>query len=167
MTVGERIKQVRKERKFTQRYVAQKSGVNVALLQLYEYGKRNPKNEQLKKIADALGVPPEYLRPPKIETEMELLYAFREISKNFGNILFDDDGRGVHVRFDRVRFTSDDGEQVPYSIDTAIVERITDISGTLKPNKRTSAEKYGIVTVEDDGKTVCVKFHGLRVTETP
>lgn len=96
---------------------------------------------------------------------MGLLYAFREISEKFGTVLIDDDGQGVHVRFDQVRFTSDDGEQVPYSIDTASVERITGTSAALKPNERKSAEKYGTVTVENDGQTVCVKFHGLRVTE--
>lgn len=167
MTVGERIKRVRKERNLTQRFVADEAGINVALLQLYEYGKRNPSDTQLAKIAKAIGVPPERLRPPKIETEMGLLYAFREISEKFGTVLIDDDGQGVHVRFDQVRFTSDDGEQFPYSIDTASVERITGTSAALKPNERKSAEKYGTVTVENDGQTVCVKFHGLRVTEIP
>ena len=167
MTVGERIKRVRKERNLTQRFVAQETGMNVALFQSYEYGKRKPGDMQLAKIANVLGVPPESLRPPKIETDMELLYALREISANFGAVLIDNDGQGVHVRFDQVRFTSDDGEQVPYSIDTASVERITGTSAALKPNERKSAEEYGTVTVENDGQTVCVKFHGLRVTEIP
>ena len=155
MTVGERIKKVRKERNLTQRFVAQETGMNVALFQSYEYGKRKPGDMQLAKIANVLGVPPESLRPPKIETDMELLYALREISANFGAVLIDDDGQGVHVRFDQ------------YSIDTASVERITGTSAALKPNERKSAEKYGTVTVENDGQTVCVKFHGLRVTEIP
>ena len=87
MTVGQRIKDAREKKGLTQRYVAQESGVNVALLQLYEYGKRNPKDDQLRKIADAIGVPPESLRPPKIEIETELLYALREISDKFGTVL--------------------------------------------------------------------------------
>lgn len=71
MTVGQRIKQAREKRGLTQRHVAQQAAMNVALFQSYEYGKRQPGEEQLKKIADAIGVPPESLRPPKIETETE------------------------------------------------------------------------------------------------
>lgn len=124
MTVGERIRRVRKERNLTQRFVADEAGINAALLQKYEYGQRNPSDKQLAKIANVLGVPPESLRPPKIETDMELLYALQEISANFGTVQIDDDGQGVHVRFDQVRFTSNDGEQALHCIDAASVKRI-------------------------------------------
>ena len=106
MTVGQRIKDAREKKGLTQRYVAQESGVNVALLQLYEYGKRNPKDDQLRKIADAIGVPPESLRPPKIETETELLYALREISEKFGTVLVEDEGRSVHIRLNQLKLVS-------------------------------------------------------------
>lgn len=111
MTVGQRIKDAREKKGLTQRYVAQESGVNVALLQLYEYGKRNPKDDQLRKIADAIGVPPESLRPPKIETETELLYALREISEKFGTVLVEDEGRSVHIRFNQLQLVSEEEDQ--------------------------------------------------------
>lgn len=113
MTVGQRIRAAREKKGFTQRYVAQKSGVNAALLQLYEYGKRNPKDDQLKKIADAIGVAPESLRPPKIETETELLYALREISEKFGTVLVEDGGRGIHIRLNQLKFVSEEDESKP------------------------------------------------------
>ena len=125
MTVGQRIKEAREKKGLTQRYVAQESGENVALLQLYEYGKRNPKDDQLKKIADAIGVPPESLRPPKIETETELLYALREISEKFGTVLVEDGGRSVHIRLNQLQLVSEKGGQPVDNINEAKVEHIT------------------------------------------
>lgn len=125
MTVGQRIKEAREKKGLTQRYVAQESGVNVALLQLYEYGKRNPKDDQLKKIADAIGVPPESLRPPKIETETELLYALREISEKFGTVLVEDGGRSVYIRLNQLQLVSEKGGQPVDNINEAKVEQIT------------------------------------------
>ena len=111
MTVGQRIKQAREKRGLTQRHVAQQAAMNVALFQSYEYGKRQPGEEQLKKIADAIGVPPESLRPPKIETETELLYALREISEKFGTVLVEDEGRSVHIRLNQLQLVSEEQDQ--------------------------------------------------------
>ena len=106
MTVGQRIKRMREQRGLTQKYVAQEAGINPALLQLYEYGKRNPKDDQLKKIAAAIGVDPVALRPPKIETNTELLYALREIAESFGTVLVQDEGKSVYVKLDGLRLVS-------------------------------------------------------------
>lgn len=100
LTVGQRIKAIREQKGLTQKYVAKASGINVALLQKYEYGIRNPKDDQLKKIAEALGVEPVSLRPPKIENTAELLYALREISDRFGVVLIEDGGQSVHIKLD-------------------------------------------------------------------
>lgn len=124
MTVGQRIKEAREKKGLTQRYVAQESGVNVALLQLYEYGKRNPKDDQLKKLADAIGVPPESLRPPKIETETELLYALREISEKFGTVLVEDEGRSVHIRLNQLKLVSNKESKPADNIKEAKIEHV-------------------------------------------
>jgi len=55
MTVGERIKQARKEKGLTQKQLGELLGVTQATIQQYETG--NPKPETLKRIAKALGVP--------------------------------------------------------------------------------------------------------------
>lgn len=55
LTVGQRIKAIREQKGLTQKYVAKASGINVALLQKYEYGIRNPKDDQLKKLLKHLG----------------------------------------------------------------------------------------------------------------
>lgn len=138
MTVGQRIKDAREKKGLTQRYVAQESGVNVALLQLYEYGKRNPKDDQLRKIADAIGVPPESLRPPKIETETELLYALREISEKFGTVLVEDEGRSVHIRLNQLKLVSSEESKPADNIKEAKIEHVP------------AADSQSVVTTETD-----------------
>lgn len=138
MTVGQRIKDAREKKGLTQRYVAQESGVNVALLQLYEYGKRNPKDDQLRKIADAIGVPPESLRPPKIETETELLYALREISEKFGTVLVEDEGRSVHIRLNQLKLVSSEESKPADNIKEAKIEHVP------------AADSQSAVTTETD-----------------
>lgn len=56
MTVGERIRQIRKEKALTQKKLAEISGVSENAIKQYENNKRTPRLEQLNKIADALGV---------------------------------------------------------------------------------------------------------------
>lgn len=56
MSVGERIREVRKSRKLTQAQLAEKSGVAAISIHQYESGKRFPQLAQLIRIAAALGV---------------------------------------------------------------------------------------------------------------
>lgn len=55
MDVGVRIREARKDQKLTQAEVAQKAGIAINSLRLYEAGKRQPRLEQLRQIAIALG----------------------------------------------------------------------------------------------------------------
>lgn len=57
MTIGERIKDYRTSAGLTQAQLAQKSGLAVGTIHQYENNKRQPRVEQLKKIANALNVP--------------------------------------------------------------------------------------------------------------
>lgn len=56
MTIGQRIKEVRKNAGLTQRELAEKSGTATGTIQQYELGKRQPRLEQLEAIAAALSV---------------------------------------------------------------------------------------------------------------
>ena len=56
MTTGERIKEARKKRGFTQKELGILSGTSEITIRQYEIGKRQPRTEQLHRIADALGV---------------------------------------------------------------------------------------------------------------
>lgn len=57
MTIGERIKQVRNAKGFTQKQLGTISGTSEITIRQYELGKRQPRLEQLQRIADALDVP--------------------------------------------------------------------------------------------------------------
>ena len=61
MTIGDRIKTARSNAGLTQRALAEKSGIATGTVQQYELGKRQPRIEQLQKIADALEVDINYL----------------------------------------------------------------------------------------------------------
>ena len=53
MTTGEKIKYFRNMRGISQETLGQLSGINSATIKKYEYGIRNPKPDQLLKIANA------------------------------------------------------------------------------------------------------------------
>lgn len=56
MTVGEAIKYFRKKNKLTQKQLATKAGMAEITIRQYEAVKREPRLEQLHKIAEALNV---------------------------------------------------------------------------------------------------------------
>ena len=56
MDLGAKIKSIRKEQKLTQKELANKAGIAAITLQQYERGVREPKLEQMQKLASALGV---------------------------------------------------------------------------------------------------------------
>ena len=69
MTVGENIKEIRKEKHLTQKQLGEQCGISESTLRQYEIGYRNPKIETIKKIADALAVPYVRLLPTISTTE--------------------------------------------------------------------------------------------------
>lgn len=56
MTIAERIRLIRQQRKLSQTELAEKSGVNLKSLSRYELGTSVPPADLLKQIADVLGV---------------------------------------------------------------------------------------------------------------
>lgn len=56
MTIGEKIKHYRTLNGFSQERLGELSHINPATIKKYEYGIRNPKPDQIQKIADALNV---------------------------------------------------------------------------------------------------------------
>lgn len=57
MTVGEKIKEIRKRKGYTQKELAKKLNIAIGTLQQYEYERRNLTIDKLKKIAEVLDVP--------------------------------------------------------------------------------------------------------------
>lgn len=71
--IGERIKQIRINKKMTQKEVAEKCGFADSALRKYESGLINPKFETVSKIATALGVTPAYLMGIETSEDKEVL----------------------------------------------------------------------------------------------
>lgn len=61
MTTGQIMQAIRKERGYTQKQLAEKCGMATGTIQQYELNKREPRREQLQKIANALNVSVDYL----------------------------------------------------------------------------------------------------------
>lgn len=59
MTVGQRIKQLRLERKWRPTYLALEIGMEFCSIYWYESGKRYPSMKTLFKMCDAFGITPE------------------------------------------------------------------------------------------------------------
>lgn len=73
MTTGEKIKYFRNMRGISQEMLGQLSGINSATIKKYEYGIRNPKPDQLLKIANALGISINIFMDFDIETVSDVL----------------------------------------------------------------------------------------------
>ena len=73
MTTGEKIKHFRNLRGISQETLGQLSGINSATIKKYEYCIRNPKPDQLLKIANALGISINIFMDFDIETVSDVL----------------------------------------------------------------------------------------------
>ena len=78
MTFGEKIRYVRTMLEMTQDELASKSGIHPVSIRKYETGKMNPREEQVIRIANALGMPPELLSDHDYSLQIE---------KNSDNVL--------------------------------------------------------------------------------
>lgn len=85
-TTGRRIKRLRLKKGISQSQLSKRSGITSTLLQQYEYGTRHPKEEQLNKIALALGVAPAMLRPLDVDTVEGLLAIIYEMHTSYHGI---------------------------------------------------------------------------------
>ncbi len=73
MTVGEKIKTFRNMRGISQNMLGQLAGIDGTTIRKYELEKRNPKPDQLLKIANALGVSINVFMDFDIETASDVL----------------------------------------------------------------------------------------------
>ena len=100
LKIGDRLKEARKAKGLTQKELSNKSGVSIASIQLYEYGRIQPTFEPLQKIAKALEVPisrlidaPDSFKPKETASVfMEWLDAFGfmvDIHSEYGLLLTD------------------------------------------------------------------------------
>lgn len=88
MNTGNRIRLFRERRGMTQRQLGEAAGILEATVRKYEIGQRNPKPDQIAKIAEALGVTPNALSPVQIETDADIISLILAIDEKVG-VTFD------------------------------------------------------------------------------
>ena len=85
MNIGERIRQLRRERDWTQDELAQRVGILSQNVARYENGRTAPRKRMLEQFAKAFGMTPDELQSePKVQDRLqaddpELARLFREI----------------------------------------------------------------------------------------
>lgn len=86
MTLGEKIRQLRKEKGFSQSLLEERSGVNAKLLSKYETGRIIPTADTLRKIAEGLEISADYLLFDNVPKnglsplkDLELFELFKEV----------------------------------------------------------------------------------------
>ena len=82
--VGQNIARIRKERKLTQQQLGDMLGLTAVRVQQYESGFRKPKNELLKRFAEALEVSTFTLRDPFLFDDVSAMYIFFKMQEKFG-----------------------------------------------------------------------------------
>lgn len=88
MAIAERIKRIRTMRGMTLKYLGESVGfpannADVRMAQ-YENGTRTPKSDLAKQIADVLGVAPETLEIPNIESYLGVIHTLFALEDNYG-----------------------------------------------------------------------------------
>jgi transcriptional regulator with XRE-family HTH domain len=82
--IGKRIKFFRERRGLTQKQLGSVAGIIEETIRKYEIGQRNPKSNQLKKIADALGMTVYALSGFDIETDADVVSMILVIDEKVG-----------------------------------------------------------------------------------
>lgn len=82
--IGKRIKLFRERRGLTQKQLGERAGILEATVRKYEIGQRNPKPDQIARIAEALGVTPNALAPIEIETDADVISLILAIDELVG-----------------------------------------------------------------------------------
>ena len=103
MAIGERIHFFRNLRGMTQKFLGTSVGfsesqADVRIAQ-YETGKRNPKEVYLNALADTLGVAPEALNVPDIDTYIGLMHTLFTLEDRYG-LTVEKTENGVSMRVD-------------------------------------------------------------------
>ena len=106
--IAEKIKKYRKVKNMSQDMLADASGINVSMIKKYECGIRNPKPEQLLKIANALGISINALYSHEINTVSDVITLLMKLDEQTCmNIAGDKDEMGNYIP-ESIRLSFDD-----------------------------------------------------------
>lgn len=86
MTLGKRIQAARRNKRMTQKQLAESMGVVTGTIQQYELDKRQPRIDQIKKIAAALGVSVPYLIGYEEELQ-KITETVEQVQRQYNDII--------------------------------------------------------------------------------
>lgn len=96
--IPEKIKRYRKIKNMSQEMLALASGINISMIKKYECGIRNPKPEQLLKIANALGISINALYSHEINTVSDVVTLLINLDEQTAlNIAGEKDESGKYI----------------------------------------------------------------------
>ena len=98
--VGKKIRAYREFRGYSQIQLAELSGINVGTIRKYELGIRNPKPDQLEKIATALGLNVSVFLDFNIETVGDVLSLLFSIDDSVNLSLAETPNQKISLTFD-------------------------------------------------------------------
>ena len=101
--VGKKIRAYREFRGYSQIQLAELSGINVGTIRKYELGIRNPKPDQLEKIATALGLNVSVFLDFNIETVGDVLSLLFSIDDSVNLSLAEMPDQKISLTFDNPR----------------------------------------------------------------
>ena len=111
MTFGERIKNLRIQRKLSQQYVADRLGISQTALSSYEINRTEPSFATIKMFAEYFGVSPISLLPFESDSNEAKLYEMADtMSRN----------PKLRVLFDRSKYLPDSSLDAVLAVITAI-----------------------------------------------
>lgn len=83
MTVGEKLRYFRQSQGISLRILEEMTGIHEQTIKQYELGYRRPKLEQLKKLADGLGISVIEFLDIEIKTEADMVAMLKKVSPFF------------------------------------------------------------------------------------
>ncbi|WP_414053287.1 helix-turn-helix domain-containing protein [Macrococcus equi] len=125
MTIGEKIREIRKKQNKTLKYISEETGVSIAFLSQLETNKCSATMASLRKIADALEVHPSYFFH---STTIENITDPTELTKSF---TYQNLSNGIPGAFTPIRVILKPGASQNDSSQHAGVEFIYCLRGTL------------------------------------
>lgn len=84
MTIGEKIRKFRTEKKLSQKQLAIMSGMSEPAIRNYELGNREPSEKRLDNIAKALGVSRFALSEPDLDSYVGMMHALFYLEDKYG-----------------------------------------------------------------------------------
>ena len=164
MTLGERLRAVRKDRGMTQREVAEICGMADSAIRKYESDKQMPKMKTLQRLADALGIPWIFLIDP--------VAAFSDALHD-GFVDSEAIARQMNISEDIVKAIIDGAKRGEKGEDSALYEQVATIGALLSYDSKyriyrsTSREMQRLMgMLNNEGKKKALE-RVLELTEIP